>query len=67
MASDEFRKYGEPGPGKWVTIYAKRGHVFTIVAGLRMDTGYNGQGEGPKWSTRSRPASGCILRHPPGL
>ena len=67
IASDEFRSYGEPGPGKWVTIYAKRGHVFTIVAGLRMDTGYNGEKEGPRWSTRSRPASGCILRHPPGL
>ena len=67
MASDEFRHYGEPGPGKWITIYAKRGHVFTVVAGLRMDTGYNGEREGPRWSTRSRPSSGCIMRHPPGL
>jgi hypothetical protein len=67
MASDEFRSYGEPGPGKWVTLYARRGHVFTIVAGLRMDTGYNGQGDGPRWSTRPRPSSGCIMRHPPGL
>jgi len=68
MASDEFRNYGAPGPGKWVTLYATRGHVFTIVAGLRMDTGYNGEhGDGPKWSTRSRPAKGFVLRHPPGL
>lgn len=67
IASDEFRGYGESGPGRWVTIYAKRGHVFMTVAGLRMDTGYNGEREGPRWSTRSRPAKGCILRHPPGL
>lgn len=67
MASDEFRSYGAPGPGKWVTIYAKRGHVFMTVAGLRMDTGYNGEREGPRWSTRPRPSTGCILRHPPGL
>jgi hypothetical protein len=67
MASDEFRSYGEPGPGEWVTLYAKRGHVFTVVAGLRMDTGYNGEHDGPRWSTRDRPSSGCIMRHPAGL
>ena len=67
MSSDEFLHYGAPGPGKWITIYARRGHVFTVVAGLRMDTGYNGEREGPRWSTMSRPAKGCVLRHPPGL
>lgn len=67
IPSDSFRNYGAPGPGKWITIYARRGHVFMVIAGLRIDTGYNGQGEGPKWSTMSRPAKGCVLRHPPGL
>ena len=67
MPSQDFRRYGEPGPGKWITIYARNGHVFTVVAGLRMDTGYNGEREGPNWSTRARPAKGCVLRHPPGL
>lgn len=67
MPSDCFRNYGSSGPGNWITIYARRGHVFMTVAGLRIDTGYNGQGEGPKWSTMSRPAKGCVLRHPPGL
>lgn len=65
--SGAFMDYGLPGPGKWVTIYAKRGHVFTIVGGLRLDTGYNGQGEGPKWNTRHRPTKGYVMRHPPGL
>lgn len=67
MPSQDFRHYGEAGPGKWITIYARNGHVFTIVAGLRMDTGYNGEREGPNWSTRSRPTKGCVLRHPRGL
>jgi len=67
MPSDGFRHYGAPGPGEWITIYAKRGHVFTVVAGLRMDTGWNGEREGPCWSTMSRPAKGYVLRHPPGL
>lgn len=67
ITSGGFVNYGNPGPGKWITIYAKRGHVFTVIAGLRLDTGYNGQGEGPKWSTRSRPSAGYVMRHPPGL
>ena len=66
IASNEFRSYGKAGKGEWITLYARRGHVFTVIAGLRLDTGYNGQGEGPQWSTRSRPAKGAVLRHPPG-
>lgn len=65
--SGSFLTYGKPGPGKWITIYAKRGHVFTVIGGLRLDTGYNGQGEGPRWNTKSRPTKGYIMRHPPGL
>jgi hypothetical protein len=67
MPSQDFRRYGEPGPGKWITIYAQNGHVFSTVAGLRMDTGWNGEREGPNWSTLSRPTKGCVLRHPQGL
>ncbi len=67
MASDEFRSFGKAGAGKWITLYARRGHVFTVIAGLRLDTGYNGQGEGPQWSSRSRPIKGAVLRHPDGL
>lgn len=67
IASDEFRSFGKAGPGKWITLYARRGHVFTVIAGLRLDTGYNGQGEGPQWSDRSRPTKGAVMRHPDGL
>jgi hypothetical protein len=67
IASNEFRSYGKAGPGKWITLYARRGHVFSVIAGLRLDTGYNGQGEGPQWSSHSRPIKEAVLRHPPGL
>jgi hypothetical protein len=67
IASNEFRSYGKSGAGKWITLYARRGHVFTVIAGLRLDTGYNGQNEGPQWSTRPRPTKGAVMRHPPGL
>jgi hypothetical protein len=67
--SREFRHFGRAGKGEWVTIYAIKGHVFLSIAGLRFDTGWHGNngGCGPRWSTRSRPAEGAVLRHPPGL
>ena len=65
--SGGMRKYGRSGEGKYITVYAKNGHTFIVIAGLRLDTGYNGENEGPKWSTRSRPIKGYIARHPPGL
>jgi hypothetical protein len=64
MPSKGFRRYGRPGEGEWISLYAKNGHVFLVVAGLRFDTGWNDASEGPRWSTRSRPASGCVIRHP---
>lgn len=67
MPSGGFRRYGERGEGKWISVYAKRGHVFVVVAGLRFDTGWAGKQRGPQWTTRSRPTSGYVVRHPPGL
>ena len=34
-SSRDFLKWGHPGFGKWLTVYAKRGHVFLIIAGMR--------------------------------
>ena len=67
MPSTGFRRYGEPGKGEWISIYARRGHVFLVLAGLRLDTGYAGGPEGPQWTTRSRPARGAVIRHPAGF
>lgn len=69
MPSSAFRHYGERGPGRWVSVYARRGHVFLVVAGLRFDTGYHGGegGAGPRWTEHGRPADGYVIRHPAGL
>ena len=67
MPSSGFRRYGTSGPGDWISVYARRGHVFLVVAGLRYDTGWTGQPRGPAWTTRSRPAEGYVVRHPVGL
>jgi hypothetical protein len=67
MVSKEFRDFGEPGEGEWINVYAKNGHVFLAVAGLRLDTGWTDGSEGPQWTMIDRPASGCVLRHPEGL
>ena len=67
LTSNGFKKYGRRGKGDWVTIYAKNGHTFLVVGGLRFDTGYNGEGRGPKWTVHDRPTRGHVLRHPVGL
>ena len=68
MPSKAFRRYGEDGPGRWISVYARDGHVFLVVAGLRFDTGWTGRkGSGPQWTRRSRPADGCVIRHPADL
>jgi hypothetical protein len=65
--SKAFRKYGRSGEGDWISVYARKGHVFLVVAGLRFDTGWHGQNEGPKWTTKRRPAKRYKIRHPAGL
>ncbi len=64
--SGELRSFGKKGEGKHITVYAKDGHAFIIVAGLRLDTGYHG-GDGPRWTEKSRTTRGYKARHPEGL
>jgi hypothetical protein len=66
MDSTALSRYGRPGPGKWVTIYANAGHAWMTVAGLRFDTSGRAQG-GSRWQARSRSVAGFVVRHPPGL
>jgi hypothetical protein len=68
MPSKGFRNYGKPGAGKYITIFARDGHVFMTICGLRFDTTSNGSGHvGPRWMTMPRNLKGFKLRHPPGL
>ena len=74
LTSGELAGWGKPGAGRWVTVYANGGHVYSTVAGLRFDTG--GQfvpgrggppGSGPRWASSPRPSGGFAIRHPEGL
>ncbi len=67
MPSNGFFRYGKKGEGKWITVYARKGHVFITVAGLRLDTGGSGGRTGPRWKTNTRPGRGHVMRHPAGL
>jgi cell wall-associated NlpC family hydrolase len=66
LPSGPLMRYGDAGPGEWITVYAHGGHAFVVIAGLRFDT--SGRGEkGPRWRAEPRGGSGYTVRHPPGL
>ncbi len=71
MVSGQLAEWGEPGPGRWVSIYANAEHVFMVVAGLRFDTRNNLPGiSGPRWkmaSPEARILPRFAVRHPVGL
>ena len=66
-ASKELTQYGERGNGRWITIYARDGHTFAYVAGLRLDTTGDRGDEGPRWHSDLRSTWGFTARHPAGL
>jgi hypothetical protein len=75
--SGELESYGDPGPGRYVSIYANAAHAFLYVGGLRFDTveapeydsGPNSGKPGPKWRVSASVPTWAtwIVRHPPGL
>lgn len=69
MVSGALASWGDPGPGRWITVFANAGHTFVYIAGLRFDTVALAE-TGSRWS--SRPANEpdlrtFAIRHPPGL
>lgn len=67
--SGQLESYGEPGPGKWITIYATAGHTFAYISGLRFDTVALAE-TGSRWSNRAADEpdlSSFVVRHPAGL
>jgi hypothetical protein len=77
--AQDYVDWGAPGPGRWVTIYAAdvpTPHVFVLIAGLRLDTSYNGTDvgpnrneAGPRWRILDHIPTWAhwSVRHPPGL
>jgi peptidoglycan hydrolase-like protein with peptidoglycan-binding domain len=66
MPSGDFTDWGDPGPGQWVTLYAKSSHMFMVVAGIRFDTSGRTK-NGTRWQADMRSTSGYTAVHPPGL
>jgi cell wall-associated NlpC family hydrolase len=67
MVSGDYMNYGDPGPGKWITIYSNAGHVFMVVGGLRFDTSFRDGPYGTRWQKAKRSYSGFTVTHPVGL
>lgn len=72
ISSSEFRRFGANGQGKWITVYARNGHTFAVIAGLRLDTtAWNTMRRdsnwAPRWQPTPRPPRGFDARHPVGL
>jgi 3D (Asp-Asp-Asp) domain-containing protein len=74
--SGELETYGQPGPGRWITLYANSAHVWIVTAGIALDTAeYGGPpipaGSGPRWRTDAtanlQDGAAYVVRHPPGL
>jgi hypothetical protein len=75
LDSSDFLTWGDPGRGKWITVYTNPGHAFVMIAGLRFDTGFRDRiakaqgaapGTGPRWGG-PRPTRGYHARHPVGF
>ena len=65
--SGQLATWGEPGRGRWLTVYANGSHVYAVIAGLRWDTVGNASGSGPRWHPADAYPSGYAARHLPGL
>ena len=77
--AQDYMRWGQPGPGRWVTIYSAKSpsdHTFMTIAGLRLDTSHNGTDlgpnrdeDGPRWRILDHIPTWAhwSVRHPPGL
>lgn len=67
MDSGEMMKWGVPGKGRWITVYANPGHAFAVIDGLRWDTAGDSSGTGPRWHEDMTSTAGFVARHPAGF
>jgi cell wall-associated NlpC family hydrolase len=70
LVSGSLAHWGTGGAGRWISIYANKGHVYMEVAGLRLDTSPWGDVThrmGVRWRPLIGKRSGFATRHPAGL
>jgi hypothetical protein len=66
LDSTRLEQWGEPGPGRWLTVYASATHAYAEIAGLRWDTVGDAHGTGPRWHLDPAYPTGFVERHPAG-
>jgi cell wall-associated NlpC family hydrolase len=70
MTSGMLARWAAAGDGRWISVYATRGHVYMEIAGLRLDTSSVGDPAG-RSGVRWRPVigrrAGFHARHVVGL
>ena len=71
LPSGALMKWGQAGPGSWITVYTSPSHAYVVVAGLRFDTSMHdsdapGPRTGPRWSSTLRKSKAFVARHPRG-
>jgi cell wall-associated NlpC family hydrolase len=67
LVSGDLATWGEPGPGRWITIYANAGHTFMDVDGVWFDTAGRSGPYASRWLVETPPLEGYAVRHPQGL
>jgi hypothetical protein len=71
LPSGALMKWGQTGPGTWITVYTSPGHAYVVIAGFRFDTSMHdrdapGPRTGPRWSRTLRKSKAFVARHPRG-
>jgi peptidoglycan hydrolase-like protein with peptidoglycan-binding domain len=64
--STGLESYGEPGPGRYITIYANAEHAYMVIDGKRFDT-VALQEDGSRWGGPGDDGGDFVERHPDGL
>jgi cell wall-associated NlpC family hydrolase len=67
LVSGDLATWGEPGPGRWITIYANDGHTFMDVDGMWFDTAGRSGPYASRWLVATPSLEGYAVRHPQGL
>jgi cell wall-associated NlpC family hydrolase len=71
LPSGALMRWGQAGPGTWITVYTSPSHAYVVIAGLRFDTSMHdsdapGPRTGPRWSRTLRKSNAFVARHPRG-
>ncbi len=67
VTSGELERWGAPGPGRYITVFANAGHTYMYVDGVRYDTSGRSGIYASRWQVAARDNSGFAARHWPGF